>query len=90
MGADFDEALLQPAKFVAQAAAQLFGRGAQRQVRLRANQIDHGFGLGEIDPAIEISTLGKFPGSRRTRPRPQTGFQNFGRNQRATMATDFN
>jgi hypothetical protein len=33
-------------KFLAQSPAQLFGRGAQRQVRLRANQIDDGFGLG--------------------------------------------
>jgi hypothetical protein len=90
VGDDFDEPLLQPAKFIAQSPAQLFGRGAQRQVRLRANQIDDGFRLGEINPAIEISALGKFPGSRRTRPRPQTGFQNFGRDQRATMATDFN
>ena len=86
---DLDELLTQPAKFIAEPAAQLLGGRAQGEVSLRSNQIDDGFRLGQVDFAVEIGALGKFAGSGRACPCSEACFQDFGRNQCAAMTTDF-
>src|SRR3954452_6327547 len=85
---DFDETLPQLAKFIAELPAQLFGRGAQRQIGLRSNQIDDGFRLGQIDFSIEVSPLRKFAWPRRACARVQTCLQNPGGDESAAMTTN--
>ena len=53
----------------AEPAFELLGGRAQREIGLRADQVDDRFGLGEIHLAIEVSALGKFAWPRRARAR---------------------
>ena len=63
------------ADLVAEPAFQLFGGGAKREIGLRADQIHHRFGLGQIHFAVQKCALGEFARPRRARAGVQTGFE---------------
>ena len=79
--ADFPDLIAEP-------AFELFGSGTERQIGAGANQIDHGFGLGEVHFSIQKRSFSEFAGPRSPCPRAQTGFQNFRANEHAAVTTD--
>ena len=73
---------------IAESAFELFSGRTERQVGTGANQIDHGFGLGEVHFSVKKSALSEFARPRRPYAYAQAGFQNFGGHERATVTTD--
>ena len=69
MGEKIDDGIPNVGNFLTQLSFELLGRRAQGEVGARANQIDHGFGLGQVHFAVKKCTLGKFarPGAARAR-----------------------
>src|SRR5262249_47837247 len=65
-----------------------FGRRAQSQIGLRADQIDYGLGLSEVHLAIEEGALSEFARAPRARTSAQARFEDRCGNQRSSMATD--
>ena len=88
MSDKIDQRVANPFDLFAQLAFQLFSGRAQSEIGAGPNQIDDGFGLGQIHFAIQKSALGKFAGARTACTGMQTGFENFGRHERSAMATD--
>ena len=84
----FDHAVAQFAHALAEFALELFRRGAEREIGLRADEIHHGFGLREIHLPIQIRALRELARLRRPRPIFQQQLQNPPRNQHATVAGD--
>ena len=88
MGEKIDQVAANICDFFTKLALELFGGGAQCQIGTSANQVDHGFGLGQVHFAIEKSALGEFSGTCSTRTRAETSFENFRRHQCSTMAAN--
>ena len=88
MRQDRDQFVADLSDLFAKPAFELFSGRAERQISARANQIDHGLGLGEVHFAVEKRALSEFAGTRRPCACAQTSFKNFRGNERATVATD--
>src|SRR6266567_8483609 len=88
MGEKIDQVVANIFDFFTKLALELFGSGAERQIGASANQVDHGFRLGQVHFAIEKSALGKFSRTRTTRTLAQTSFENFRCHQCSTMAAN--
>ena len=84
-----DELIADSANPFAKSAFQLFGGGAEGEIGFGANQIDDGFGLGQIHFAVKKGALGKFARARGPRTGPQTGFENARAHQHAAVTADF-
>jgi len=50
-------------------SSELLDAGGKREFRARMNQIGDGLGLGEVEPAVEECTAGKFAGFGQPRAR---------------------
>ena len=74
--------------WLSRVAFELLGRGAQSEIGLRADQIDHRLGLRQIHLAVQESALGKFAGARGARSRAQASLQDARRHENTTVATD--
>lgn len=72
----------------AEPSFQLLIRGAKREIALGANQIHDRFGLCQIHLAVQECALGEFARPRRACPGMETGFENAGRYENSTVATD--
>src|SRR6266487_6511856 len=83
-----DQSVADLPDLIAEPAFELLRGGAEGQISPGANQIDHGFRLGEIHFSVQERALSKFAGPRCPCPCAQTGLQYFRGNERATMATD--
>src|SRR5882724_2549495 len=70
-------------------AFKLFGGRAQSEIGLRADQIDHRLGLSEIHFAVEKGALGELARTCRAGTSAQARFKDLCRNQRSSVATDF-
>ena len=88
MGEKIEQVAANICDFFPKLALELFRGRAQCQIGASANQIDHGFCLGQVHFAVQKSALGKFSRTRGTRTRAQTSFKNFRRHQCSTMATN--
>ena len=59
----------------AEPAFELLGRGAEREIGLRADQIDDGFGLGQVDLPLRKARSVNSPGRAARAPARKTSFQ---------------
>src|SRR5206468_11096695 len=89
MGKKIDQGATSACDFFTKLALELFGGGAQGQAGASANQVDHGFRLGQVHFAIQKSALGKFSRTRVPRTRAQTTFEDFRGRQCSTMLATF-
>ena len=72
----------------AEPAFQLLGRGAQREIGLRADQVDDRLGLRQIHLAVQKGALGKFARPRGACSGAQTGFEHARRHQNSAVTAD--
>ena len=73
----------------AEPALELFRGRAEREIGLRADQVDHCFGLRQIQFPVEKSAFGEFPRPRRARASAQAGLPDPRGDQDAAVAADF-
>jgi len=68
----------------------LFRCGAQGEIGLRADEIDHGLRLRQVHLPVMKCAFGKFSRFCRARAGVQTGFEHARTYQRATVTTNLN
>ena len=84
----FSQIVANPPDGGAKAAFELFRRGTQRKVGLRADQIHHRFRLRQVHFPIQESAFGEFAATRSPRSRPQTSRQDASGHEHTAVATN--
>ena len=84
-GNQIDERLLNGPDTARERAVELLGGNLRLIQRLRVDQIAHGLGLRQVEPASKKCPLGKFAGPRQTRSRSNAGTHQEFQNHRRAM-----
>jgi hypothetical protein len=86
---DFHQVVAQLVDAPGELAGQLFAGGGERQFGAGVDEVGHGFGLGEVQTAIEEGAPCELAGSGEASAIFEEGFQDKAGREQAAMTTDF-